>query len=320
MEPASQTSLTPTVDLWATVTAIYSTFPTQTSVSSYGPTAAIGTPTATVNPTSVATEIAGLSLVAPVTRNADWQPLSRIYENTTMVLVPPGCFMMGSSEAQIDAAFAQCELNLGSGQCQREWFEKEGPPTRICFAQPFWLDETEVTNAQYGSSSPAFTYRAERPREMVDWFDAQAYCQDRGGRLPTEAEWEYAARGPDGLAYPWGNTFVADNSVYVNNSGGRTQGVRERPAGVSWVGAYDLSGNVREWTSSLFMAYPYAATDGREDPNDVTNPRAVRGGSWFVIPVSLRATDRTSVGPEIADWNIGFRCVRDFEPADMGAG
>ena len=276
--------------------------------------------TATTVFTPGVTEVAGLSLLSPVTRNADWQPLTRVYENTSMVLVPAGCFTMGSGEAEIDAAFAQCEMNLGSGQCQRAWFEKEGPAAQICFADPFWIDETEVTNAQFGDASPAFTYRAESPREMVDWFDAQEYCQERGGRLPTESEWEYAARGPDGLTYPWGNDFVAANSVYLDTSGGRTQNVGEHASGVSWVGAHDLSGNVREWTSSLFMPYPYSPADGRENPADLTSPRSVRGGSWFVIPVSLRASDRTSVTPNVSDWNIGFRCVHDFLPADIGAG
>src|SRR5690606_681110 len=151
---------------------------------------------------------------------------------------------------QIDAAFAQCEMNLGSGQCQREWFEKEGPATRVCFANPFWIDQLEVTNQAYGSGSQAFGYRDNYPREMVTWYDAQAYCEERGGRLPTEAEWEYAARGPDGLLYPWGNEFLPENAIYVDNAGGRTQAVGQRPAGASWVGALDLAGNIREWTST----------------------------------------------------------------------
>lgn len=270
-------------------------------------------------PTRAPTEVAGMSLLAPVTRNADWLPVSRVYDNADMVLVPAGCFTMGSTEAEIDAAFAQCEVDLGTGQCQRAWFEKEGPATEICFASPFWMDRYEVTNLQYGSASVAFAYRQDNPREMVDWYDAQAYCEARGARLPTEAEWEYAARGPDGLSYPWGDEFVAENAVYLDNSSNRTQAVGLRPNGASWVGAFDMSGNVREWTHSLFMPYPYTAIDGRENAAS-PEARAVRGGSWFVIPVSLRTADRTSVDPSIADWNIGFRCVRDFVASDVGTG
>jgi formylglycine-generating enzyme required for sulfatase activity len=77
-----------------------------------------------------------------------------------------------------------------------------------------------------------------------------------------------------------------------------------------------MSGNVREWTSSLFTSYPYDAADGREDPTDRAGERVTRGGSWLVIPVSVRTADRTGVDPDIADWNIGFRCVRDFKLGD----
>jgi serine/threonine-protein kinase len=331
-------SRTPTPDLWLTVTALNSDWATQTAEVPPTPTLAVtSTPDLQATVSFILTEQVWIAatftasaptathtpespFLAPVQRNADWNQVTRVIDNTEMVLVPAGCFTMGSTEAQIDAAYQQCEVDLGTGQCHREWFEKEGPTSQICFAEPFWMDRTEVTNAAYGSVSPAFGRGGRYPREMVDWFDAKAYCEARGGRLPTEAEWEYAARGPDGLSYPWGDTFVAGNAVYLANSGGSTQPVADREAGMSWVGAYDLSGNVREWTSSLFLPYPYSATDGRENEADSTNPRAVRGGSWFVIPVSLRTSDRTSVDPSVDDWNIGFRCVRDFIPADMGEG
>jgi serine/threonine-protein kinase len=332
-------SNTPTPDLWLTVTALYGDWVTKTAEAQLTLTvAATGTPdlqsTVSFMLTEYATTVATLTAraqmttpsptptaehpyLSPVQQNADWTWVTRAIDGAEMVLVPPGCFTMGSTEAEIDTAFQQCEANMGAGQCQREWFEKEGPAAEICFGEPFWIDQTEVTNIAYGSTSTAFGRGGLYPREMVSWAEAAAYCAERGGRLPTEAEWEYAASGPDDLVYPWGNSFVADNSTYLNNSGGRPSPVAIRPQGASWVGAYDMSGNIREWTSSLFMPYPYRATDGRENPNNTTDPRAVRGGSWFVIPVSLRTADRTSVHADIEDWNIGFRCVHDFTLADL---
>ena len=132
-----------------------------------------------------------------------------------MVLVPVGCFMMGSSDGKAD----------------------EAPVHEVCFDAPFWIDVYEVTNAQFGTSGQFDG--DDRPREMMNWQRALAYCQSRGARLPTEAEWEYAARGPDSLIYPWGNAFIADNVVYFLNSENRTWDVGSRPQGVSWVGAYD---------------------------------------------------------------------------------
>ncbi|TVR19435.1 MAG: hypothetical protein EA396_12540, partial [Anaerolineaceae bacterium] len=164
----------------------------------------------------------------PITRNDDWTPVERDFDGITMVQVPAGCFMMG--------------------------YDGEGGEQ--CFDEPFWIDKYPVTNRQYGSSG--FWSGDDLPRESVNWFDARDFCEARGGRLPTEAEWEYSARGPDGWIYPWGNEFFANNVV---NSGGRTADVGSRPGGVSWVGALDMSGNVWEWTSSLFEPYPYDADD-----------------------------------------------------------
>jgi serine/threonine protein kinase/formylglycine-generating enzyme required for sulfatase activity len=203
----------------------------------------------------------------PVTRNADWTPVTQTFDGVEMALVPAGCFMMG----------------------------EEGDSEQ-CFDAPFWVDVYEVTNAQYGSSGQ--WAGDNQPRETVSWYDAAAHCEARGARLPTEAEWEYAARGPDGLLYPWGNEFIADNVVYSDNSGGQTADVGSRPGGVSWVGAYDMSGNVREWTSSLFGGGDY---------------RVGRGGSWFDSVDLVNTTDRSSHDHPIdTSTHGGFRCARDY--------
>ncbi|NDJ53582.1 MAG: formylglycine-generating enzyme family protein, partial [Chloroflexi bacterium] len=196
------------------------------------------TPEPTQNPALVLAE-------AGITSNAEWEPYIETFNGVEMALVPAGCFMRGSEEGERD----------------------ESPMHEVCFEQPFWIDLYEVTNARFGDflgdagnqeegglnwygeadsaarierdGSTWMTQRGfeDHPVGEVTWYGARAFCQAQGGRLPTEAEWEYAARGPDALTYPWGNEWGADNAVYRGNSGGQTAPVGSRPTGVSWVGA-----------------------------------------------------------------------------------
>ena len=150
----------------------------------------------------------------------------------------------------------------------------------------------------------------------MGWFEAVTHCESRGARLPTEAEWEYTARGPDGLVYPWGNDFEADNTVYAGNSGDLPAPVGSRPGGVSWVGAFDMSGNVWEWVSSIYTDYPYNAADGREKSlgNESSSVRALRGGGWYNSTDDLRAANR--YGLDIFGFTVNFgvfRCARSYE-------
>jgi formylglycine-generating enzyme len=229
----------------------------------------------------------------PVTRNTGWTPTIQDFDDVQMALVPVGCFMMGSEDGD----------------------EDERPVHQQCFDEPFWIDVTEVTNAQYGSDG--YFSGANRPREQVTWYEARDFCANPGGRLPTEAEWEYAARGPDGLTYPLGNEFVAENVVYFDNSGGQTAEVGSRPGGISWVGALDMSGNVWEWTSTIYRDYPYDASDDRESNSDTNSARVLRGGSWGDIGNLVRAATRLWGEPTVEYFNIGFRCARDFVPSDL---
>lgn len=215
-----------------------------------------------------------------------------------MMLVPAGCFQMGSDNG----------------------WDHEQPIHQQCFDAPFWIDKTEVTQAQFRAKGgvKAATNRFNgdnRPVERITWFEARDYCEQRGARLPTEAEWEYAARGPDGLEYPWGDTFIAGNTVYGENSGNQTANVGSRPADASWVGALDMAGNVWEWTSSLYESYPYVAADGREaDTGSRTVvARVLRGGSWGTnYTVYLRAPFRIR---RLPSWSgdFGVRCARSLE-------
>jgi serine/threonine protein kinase len=286
---------TPTTTPSATNTATDT--PTSTDTPSNTPTATL-TSTATATPSSTPTSTPtaiplGFSGNA-VSRNTDWQPVLKAFDGVDTVLVPTGCFTMGSSVGR----------------------NNESPPNTQCFEQPFWLDHTEVTNAQFGA--PGYWNVPNRPHEEVTWFEATQFCERRNGRLPTEAEWEYAARGPDDWLYPWGNTFMGDNLVYGLNSNHQTEIVGFRSGGASWVGAVDMSGNVYEWTSSLAISYPYNRDDGRESAVDTTTERIVRGGSWLNSGSDMaRGSFRVAQRPDASNNTTGFRCARDFSPGDI---
>jgi iron(II)-dependent oxidoreductase len=244
-----------------------------------------------------------------------------------MALVPAGCFMMGDEAGLPD----------------------EQPVHEICFDQPFWIDLTEVTVTNFadflnGQDEVADSYAGwldpstptreilvplvkqdnkwralsgytHCPVEGVTWFGANDYCAWRGVRLPTEAEWEYAARGPDNLLYPWGNEFIRENVVRIT---GKTPAVGSKPQSASWVGALDMSSSLFEWTSSLYLPYPYDPEDGREigPEQDNVSDRVYRGSPWY-HPVGMydnvSATARFNVPPHLTTWYYGIRCARSFD-------
>jgi serine/threonine protein kinase/formylglycine-generating enzyme required for sulfatase activity/SH3-like domain-containing protein len=234
----------------------------------------------------------------PVIANADWTPVEQEFDGVTMVLVPVGCFMMGSTDEQIDYA-----IELGG---ERDWFRDEQPAHEQCFDEPFWIDRYEVTNEQYGSiGCEHVSPESNQPRNCVDWFDAKAFCESRSGRLPTEKEWEYAARGPDNLVYPWGDEWNGNNAVLA----GQTAEVGSRPSeSASWVGAYDMSGNEWEWTSSLYEDYPY--DNSHKINNGNTNSRVLRGGSFDGSEFFFRGAYRLGSTPYSENYSFGFRCAR----------
>lgn len=262
--------------------------PPQTAVST-------GTPLALASLTPDA-ELAQL-VQDHIARNQDWTPVIRTINGVDMVLVPPGCFDMGSD-------------NNSSSD--------EMPVHNICVEQPFWLDLTEVTNQQFTNmniltSLSSISPEPDFPRDNISWFEARNFCAQRGGRLPTELEWEYAARGPNSQIYPWAEPqFIGDNVVYNSNSDNSSASVGSRPSGASWVGALDMSGNLWEWTSSIYQPYPYVADDGRENLTDGESERTIRGGSWSSGSFSLRSSNRDGFGPNVQGIDVGFRCVVDY--------
>jgi iron(II)-dependent oxidoreductase len=166
----------------------------------------------------------------------------------------------------------------------------------------------------------------QHPVVHVSQHDAQAYCEWVGGRLPTEAEWEKAARGPNGRIYPWGNEFdssyanVDDETIATEaqvNCGSngcdgyeQTSPVGSFPKDASVYGVMDMAGNVLEYTNSFFKEYPYDPEDGREDPNE-DGILVLRGGSW--LSTINHSAYRTWGEPNIS-FLVGFRCVLSEAP------
>jgi formylglycine-generating enzyme required for sulfatase activity len=249
-----------------------------------------------------------------VARNDDWEPVFQRIGGLAMALAPAGCYRMGSTHSELAVARDSCDRFFGQGRCPFDFAAAEQPVHPVCFDRPFWIGRTEVTNREYGSSSSTdmvAMYRGpDWPRETVTWSEADEFCRIRGLRLPSEAEWEYAARGPDGLIFPWGNEFDLERVVSGRLSPEQVGFHREV---VSWVGAYDLSGGVAEWVADGYRPYPAPlavepATPAAEDQ------RVVRGGSWFSFAAfMLRAAQREAFGPEYASSVLGFRCGVDFE-------
>lgn len=251
---------------------------------------------------------------AGVSRNDLWSPIVRRLDGLDLALVPAGCFTMGSTGTQLIFALASCERFYGTGKCQVDFEQSETPAHEVCFDRPFWIGETEVTNRLFGSSSSTdmeTMYRGPAwPRETVTWYEASQFCLAHNARLPTEAEWEYAARGPDNLVFPWGNEFDLGNLISGRLSPADVGSVA---AGVSWVGAFDMSGGIGEWMADWYGPYAQASVTDPGGPPD-GQQRVIRGGSWFSFAAfSLRTSNRESASPDIANSTIGFRCARDLD-------
>jgi len=216
-----------------------------------------------------------------------------------MVYVPEGTFTMGSDDGESD--------------------EK---PVRIVKLDAYWIDKYEVSNAQYkkcvetGScTAPHSTSRydnsdyANHPVVNVDWYQASAYCEWAGGRLPTEAEWEKAARGPNGNKYPWGGESPSCELTNYNQCKGGTTAVGSYPKGESYYYAMDMAGNVWEWVNDWYASYDASDTDNPTGPTTDRDFRVIRGGSWYSNYGDIRSANRYWSYPDIRYDNYGFRCV-----------
>ncbi|NWF84547.1 MAG: SUMF1/EgtB/PvdO family nonheme iron enzyme [Bryobacteraceae bacterium] len=214
-------------------------------------------------------------------------------DGLTYVWIPPGSFTMGFS--------------AGDSGCDSD----EKPAHRVTLSKGYWMGQTEVTQAAWTKvlgGNPSRFKGADLPVESVDWNQAQKYCKETGGRLPTEAEWEYAARaGSRGASYGELN----DIAWYDSNSDSKTHAVKgKQPNG--W-GLYDMLGNVWEWVQDWHGSYSNSETTDPTGPSS-GSMKGRRGGSWVIDSGYLRVSGRSNDPPGNRFDGIGFRCVREAIP------
>jgi len=244
---------------------------------------------------------------------------SEMQHVTEMVRIPAGVFVMGSEEGGADEK-PQHRITLG------EFLIDRTPVTNAQFAQFLnaagthskqgqrWYDMEDADARIHGRAGrwAADPAAEDHPVVEVSWYGAVAYCRWAGKRLPTEAEWEKAARGVDGRKYPWGEQPPDHERAHFGAGWNETRAVGRLARGASPYGVLDLAGSVWEWVSSAYLPYPYVATDGREDLN-CARVRGTRGGGHDSRAEDLTVTNRghhVSRNPRSGHHNIGFRCAR----------
>ncbi len=237
--------------------------------------------------------------------------------------VDAGSFVMGSREGQgLPAEGPQHEVELSA-------YEVGVVPVTVGELSSFvevgyrdralWSDEGWAWRQANGIDRPRFwgedewkSYLApNQPVVGVSWYEAEAYCRHAGRRLPTEAEWERAARGEDGRIYPWGDDWVAANAAH--RGGPRhTLPVGCFPAGTSPHGLLDAAGNVWEWVADWYAPEAYRRSDAARDPKGppAGDMKVARGGSWNALPPQLRCANRNAWKPGARFSNLGFRVAR----------
>ncbi|MBT4127130.1 MAG: SUMF1/EgtB/PvdO family nonheme iron enzyme [Nitrospina sp.] len=264
-----------------------------------------------------------------------------------MVMVPAGPFLMGVDKEvnkKVEKMSKRAKLKYA---VSREAFHDEGPAHNVIL-DGYYLDKYEVSNKQYGdfmkaTDHPAPAYwddhrrnKPQQPVSGVNWNDANSFCSWANKRLPTEAEWEKAARGPDGFKYPWGND-LDDNKANYGRKDEVTANIDSYPEGKSPYGNYNMAGNVFEWVSDWDDPNFYKTT--RESINPVGpkdgawlsgtgtyvdriavgKKRVIRGGSWYAPAESISTTHRFWNDPMNNSYGVGlgFRCARSINDDSM---
>jgi formylglycine-generating enzyme required for sulfatase activity len=255
------------------------------------------------------------------------------------VWVPAGTFLMGTDETDptgelAPPAWAKAEL------------VSERPQHEVSLSSGYWIDRTEVTRASFQAfiddggyekrdlwseegwkwnqtpravntpppGSECVEGPPDEPKVCITWFEAEAYAAWRGGALPTEAQWEYAARGPSSSIFPWGDEWDAAKANVVESVALTPAG--SLPAGASWVGALDMAGNAMEWVADWF-SISYYKQEVREDPTgpEFGSRKVEKGGWWGADPYVARSAYRHFEDPPTyQDHHIGVRIVSEGEP------
>lgn len=278
------------------------------------------TPSASKTPTALQTKSPTPVITSTPTINI---PLGSIQisdiDNMEMVYIPEGNSIMGINNTEND----------------------ESPQHKV-YLDAFWIDKHEVTNGQYQfcvnsgnctkpENTTFFSHKdyTNHPVIFVNWYDAKNYCNWAGRDLPTEAQWEKAARGPDGYIYPWGNEkpkgFQANfcdktcgedwKSIYINDGYKKTAPVGNYQEGSSPYGVLDLAGNVWEWVGDWYSENYYSSQSTWTNPIGPTTGdyKVIRGGGWGNLEGKISSTNRGRDGLEDIGENLGFRCVLNIQ-------
>ncbi|MDH3256459.1 MAG: formylglycine-generating enzyme family protein [Nitrospinota bacterium] len=223
-----------------------------------------------------------------------------IEPESNMVLIPAGSFTLGLDPSQEIPSFISDRTSSKNAQPQQE-----------ITLNAFYMDLHEVSYGEFLRFKPQARYaegRLTHPMQGVSWFEADAYCLWLGKRLPTEFEWEKAARGREGNLYVWGNEFRRENG----NFGKTVQPPAKQTQDLSEFGVYELNGNVSEWTASWYL--PYSGSSFK-DPNFGNKYKVIRGGAinkrehGFLKEFALLPY-RNFAPPQMRSWDTGFRCAR----------
>jgi formylglycine-generating enzyme required for sulfatase activity len=237
-----------------------------------------------------------------------------------MVRVPAGAFVLGRDDGPADERPAE-RVTVGAFEIDRlpvtnaefAGFLDATGPANARGENVFDVDDPDARIHRRGTRWLADPGYEDHPVVEVSWAGARDYCAWAGRRLPTEAEWEYAARGSDGRRYPWGGQPPDATRARFGAPYNATAPAAAFPAGASPFGVLGMAGNVWQWVSSTYRPYPYRPDDGREDLADVTVERVTRGGGHDSPAGDLVATHRgrhVSRAPRAGHHNIGFRCAR----------
>jgi iron(II)-dependent oxidoreductase len=238
-----------------------------------------------------------------VSDRPDPAPRKKNLRASEMAVIPAGEFIMGE-----------------------DYVKKAVGPKHTAYLDEYEIDRNDVTNQDYypfvvktGRKPPkhwndkrVLVKKKTHPVTFVSWYDAQAYCEWKGKRLPTEAEWEKAARGTDGRTFPWGNEFVKEYANVYMLGIGDTSPVGQFEAGKSPYGVYDMAGNVFQWTEDWFKPYP---DNSIENPNYGETHKVLRGGSFYDCSYyrcgpSFQSFNRIALSPKSVSISIGFRCAK----------
>ena len=299
------------------------------------PSSAGATPAASVPPTSAPSAApSAAATVPPTPAPSDGSTAGQVRTDAfgiDQVWVPAGSFTMGTDEAAVTKLKA-----AGPPDWVAPALDGEAPAHKVTLTNGYWIDRDEVTNTAFKAFVEAGGYATrsywsedgwawlggkdaarlplhcqgdvpEHPRMCLTWYEAEAYAAWRGGRLPTEAEWEYAARGPKSTVYPWGDTWDEAKANVINSVSPKPVGAY--PAGASWVGALDMAGNAMEWVADWRDADYYKTSPATDPTGPATGEIKVEKGGWWGSNefVARSAYRHFEDPPTYGDKHIGFR-------------